>query len=49
MLKKFIYDGQHIAMVFDDDDTLTHRYMYGPGIDMILAAEAKAVAEQDCR
>ena len=36
---KFIYDGQHIAMVFDSDDTLTHRYMYGPGIDMILADE----------
>jgi hypothetical protein len=27
-------------MVFDSDDTLMHRYMYGPGIDMILADEA---------
>ncbi len=43
-MEKFVYDGQHIAMVFDADNTLTHRYMHGPGIDMILADEGKAVA-----
>ena len=40
IVEKFVYDGQHIAMVFDVDNTLTHRYMHGPGIDMILADEA---------
>jgi RHS repeat-associated protein len=40
IVEKFVYDGQHIAMVFDADDTLTHRYLHGPGIDMILADEA---------
>ncbi len=39
-MQRVVYDGQHIAMVFDDDGTLTHRYLYGPGIDMILADEA---------
>ncbi len=40
VVEKFVYNGQHIAMVFDDDGTLTHRYMYRPGIDMNLADEA---------
>jgi RHS repeat-associated protein len=39
IVEKFVYDGEHIAMVFDAD-SLTHRYLHGPGIDLILADEA---------
>jgi hypothetical protein len=38
-VEEFVYDGEHIAMVFDAD-SLTNRYLHGPGIDMILADEA---------
>jgi RHS repeat-associated protein len=45
-LTKYVYDGDHIALVFDDADgpggnapTLAHRMLHGPTVDMILAEE----------
>lgn len=43
----YVYDGQHIALEFHDSDAdgffsvavLSHRYLHGPRIDMILADE----------
>jgi RHS repeat-associated protein len=35
----FVYDGEHIALVFDEQGRQTHRYLYGPQIDQILADE----------
>jgi RHS repeat-associated protein len=42
----YVYDGDHIALVFDDADgpggnaaTLAHRMLHGPAVDMILADE----------
>ena len=35
----YVYDGDHIALVFDGDGTLTHRYLHGPQIDQVLAEE----------
>jgi RHS repeat-associated protein len=34
-----VYDGDHIALSFDDAGDLTHRYLYGANIDQILADE----------
>ncbi|MGB3494710.1 MAG: exosortase-dependent surface protein XDP2 [Elainellaceae cyanobacterium] len=34
-----VYDGDHIALSFDDTGDLTHRYLYGANIDQILADE----------
>ncbi|MFQ4138137.1 peroxidase family protein [Nodosilinea sp. PGN35] len=35
----FVYDGSHIALVFDGAGNLTHRYFHGPQIDQVLAEE----------
>ena len=35
----YVYDGDHIALVFDGDGNLTHRYLHGPQIDQVLAEE----------
>ncbi len=35
----FVYDGEHILLEFDDGGDLTQRYLHGPVIDQILAAE----------
>ncbi|NEQ42447.1 MAG: hypothetical protein F6K00_02345 [Leptolyngbya sp. SIOISBB] len=35
----FVYDGDHIALVFDEAGTQTHRYLHGPNVDQILAEE----------
>jgi RHS repeat-associated protein len=37
--ERFVYDGEHIALVFDGKGQQTHRYLYGPQIDQILADE----------
>jgi len=37
--ERYVYDGQHIALQFDGDDDLTHRYLFGPAVDQILADE----------
>ncbi|NEQ54212.1 MAG: RHS repeat protein, partial [Leptolyngbya sp. SIO3F4] len=36
----FVYDGDHIALVFDGDGNQTQRYLHGPEIDQILAEES---------
>jgi hypothetical protein len=40
IVERFVYDGDHIALAFNGSNQLTNRYLYGPGIDMILADEA---------
>jgi RHS repeat-associated protein len=37
--ERFVYDGEHIALVFDGKGQQTDRYLYGPQIDQILADE----------
>jgi RHS repeat-associated protein len=37
--ERFVYDGEHIALVFDEAGSLTNRYLHGPAIDQILADE----------
>ena len=37
--ERYVYDGQHIALQFDGDDILTHRYLFGPAVDQVLADE----------
>ncbi|MDJ0674655.1 MAG: FG-GAP-like repeat-containing protein [Calothrix sp. MO_167.B42] len=38
-VERFVYDGEHIALTFDGDGNLTHRYLHGAGIDQVLADE----------
>jgi RHS repeat-associated protein len=37
--ERYVYDGANIAIVFDGAGTQTHRYLYGDGVDQILADE----------
>jgi RHS repeat-associated protein len=37
--ERYVYDGLHIALVFDGTGTQTHRYLYGTQIDQVLADE----------
>jgi RHS repeat-associated protein len=37
--ERMVYDGSNIALTFDGNGNQTHRYLYGPGIDQILADE----------
>ena len=39
---RFVYDGDHIALVFDGDGNQTHRYLHGPQVDQVLAEETAA-------
>ena len=34
-----VYEGSNIALTFDGTGAQTHRYLYGPGVDQILADE----------
>jgi RHS repeat-associated protein len=38
-VERLVYDGDNIALVFDGNGNQTHRYLYGPGVDQILADE----------
>ena len=38
-VERFVYDGDHIALVFDGEGNQTHRYLHGPQIDQVLAEE----------
>ena len=38
-VERFVYDGEHIALTFDGDGNLTHRYFHGPVVDQVLASE----------
>jgi RHS repeat-associated protein len=37
--ERMVYDGDNIALTFDKTGTQTHRYLYGPSVDEILADE----------
>jgi RHS repeat-associated protein len=37
--ERYVYDGSNIALVFDGTGTQTHRYLYGVGVDQVLADE----------
>jgi RHS repeat-associated protein len=37
--ERYVYDGSNIALVFDAAGTQTHRYLYGVGVDQVLADE----------
>jgi RHS repeat-associated protein len=37
--ERYVYDGANIALVFDGAGVQTHRYLYGAGVDQILADE----------
>jgi RHS repeat-associated protein len=37
--ERFVYDGNQISLVFDGAGSQTHRYLYGAGVDQILADE----------
>jgi RHS repeat-associated protein len=37
--ERYVYDGENIALVFDGAGVQTHRYLYGTGVDMVLADE----------
>jgi RHS repeat-associated protein len=40
--ERFIYDSGQISLVFDGQGNQTHRYLYGNGVDQILADETTA-------
>ena len=42
VLERYVYDGSDIALVFDGAGNQTHRYLYGTGVDQILADERGA-------
>jgi RHS repeat-associated protein len=37
--ERMVYNGNNIALTFDGTGTQTHRYLFGPGVDQILADE----------
>jgi RHS repeat-associated protein len=39
--ERMIYDEDNIALTFDGQGVQTHRYLYGPGIDQVLADETQ--------
>jgi RHS repeat-associated protein len=41
-VERFIYDGEHITLVFDENGELSDRYLYGAGTDQILADEKQS-------
>jgi RHS repeat-associated protein len=36
-VERFVYDGSQVALTFDGNGNLTHRYLYGPLVDQVLA------------
>jgi RHS repeat-associated protein len=37
----YVYDGSNVSLVFDGQGNQTHRYLYGTGVDQILADETQ--------
>jgi RHS repeat-associated protein len=37
--ERMVYDGDNIALTFDETGTQTHRYLFGLGVDRVLADE----------
>ena len=42
----FVYDGTNIVLAFDGSENLTDRYLFGPGINQIIASEHFALGRQ---
>jgi YD repeat-containing protein len=42
IIQRFVYDRDHIWLCFSDTNNVTHRYLYGPAIDMVLVEERSA-------
>ena len=42
----YVYDGDHVSMVIDNDGDTKHRYVYAPGIDELLVDEVFNAAGQ---
>lgn len=40
--ERFVHDRPQVALVFDGAGQVTHRYLYGPQIDLVLADETPA-------
>jgi RHS repeat-associated protein len=40
--ERLVYDGEHIALVFDGAGHQTSRYLHGPQVDQVLAEETAA-------
>jgi RHS repeat-associated protein len=38
-VERFVYDGNNIALTFDGQGNQTHRYLYGTGVDSVIADE----------
>jgi hypothetical protein len=41
-IERFVYDRDHIKLVFNGKNQLTRRYLHGPTIDQVLAEEISA-------
>ena len=39
VVTRHVYDGDNIVLEYNGSNTLTHRYVYGPDVDQILADE----------
>jgi RHS repeat-associated protein len=39
IVARWVYDGQNLLLVFNGAGELYHRYLFGPGVDQILADE----------
>jgi RHS repeat-associated protein len=42
IVQRFVYDRDHIWLCFNDTNNVTHRYLYGPAVDMVLVEERSA-------
>lgn len=40
--ERYVYDGEHIALVFDGEGNQLSRYLHGPQVDQVLAEETAA-------
>src|SRR5204862_344979 len=38
-VERFVYDRDQIDLIFDGNGSRTHRYLYGPAVDQVLADE----------
>src|SRR5262249_30406790 len=38
-IERFVYDRGQIVLTFDESNKQTHRYLYGPAVDQVLAEE----------
>ena len=41
-VERFVYDGEHIALVFDGEGNQTYRYLHGVEVDSVIAQEDAA-------